>query len=143
MKIFLYNCLILILLPAMAVRIVFKSFKDKDYRLNFLQRFGIYNNIRTLENPIWFHAVSLGEVISSKKIISKILPRLFFEGRFQYLNKGKIKNKLFKNENILIDGAHSTADAKNLATYLKNIKIPKYGIWAMTRNKEPEEFIES
>ena len=72
MKIFLYNCLILILLPAMVVRIVFKSFKDKDYRLNFSQRFGIYNNIRTLENPIWFHAVSLGEVISSKKIISKI-----------------------------------------------------------------------
>ena len=74
MKIFLYNCLILILLPAMVVRIVFKSFKDKDYRLNFSQRFGIYNNIQTLENPIWFHAVSLGEVISSKKIfIQKFL----------------------------------------------------------------------
>ena len=72
MKIFLYNCLVLILLPAMVVRIVFKSLKDKDYRLNFLQRFGIYNNIRSLENPIWFHAVSLGEVISSKKIINKI-----------------------------------------------------------------------
>ena len=72
MKIFLYNCLVLILLPAMVVRIVFKSIKDKDYRLNFLQRFGIYNNIRSLENPIWFHAVSLGEVISSKKIINKI-----------------------------------------------------------------------
>ena len=55
------------------VRIVFKSFKDKDYRLNFSQRFGIYNNIRSLDNPIWFHAVSLGEVISSKKIVSKIL----------------------------------------------------------------------
>ena len=73
MKIFLYNCLVLILLPAMVVRIVFKSFKDKDYRLNFSQRFGIYKNIRSLDNPIWFHAVSLGEVISSKKIVSKIL----------------------------------------------------------------------
>ena len=73
MKIFLYNCFVLILLPAMVVRIVFKSFKDKDYRLNFSQRFGIYNNIRSLDNPIWFHAVSLGEVISSKKIVSKIL----------------------------------------------------------------------
>ena len=73
MKIFLYNCFVLILLPAMVARIVFKSFKDKDYRLNFSQRFGIYNNIRSLDNPIWFHAVSLGEVISSKKIVSKIL----------------------------------------------------------------------
>ena len=65
MKIFLYNCLVLILLPAMVVRIVFKSLKDKDYGLNFLQRFGIYNNIRSLENPIWFHALLLNVSKSS------------------------------------------------------------------------------
>ena len=41
----------------------------------------------------------------------------------------------------MIDGAHSTADAQNLAAYLKKIKIPKYGIWAMTKNKEPDLFI--
>ena len=41
----------------------------------------------------------------------------------------------------MIDGAHATADAKNLADYLKKIKIPKYGIWAMTKNKEPDLFI--
>ena len=69
------------------------------------------------------------------------MPLLSFEGRFQYLNKGKIKNKLNKNEIIMIDGAHATADAQNLASYLKNIKIPKYGIWAMTKNKEPDLFI--
>ena len=76
-----------------------------------------------------------------KNIIQKTLPKLSFVGRFQYLNKGKIKNKLCRNETILIDGAHATADAKNLASYLKNIKIPKYGIWAMTKNKEPDLFI--
>ena len=76
-----------------------------------------------------------------KKIIQKTLPKLSFIGRFQYLNKGKIKNKLCRNETILIDGAHATSDAKNLASYLKNIKIPKYGIWAMTKNKEPDLFI--
>ena len=76
-----------------------------------------------------------------KKIIQKTLPKLYFVGRFQYLNKGKIKNKLCRNETILIDGAHATTDAKNLASYLKNIKIPKYGIWAMTKNKEPDLFI--
>ena len=76
-----------------------------------------------------------------KKIIQKTLPKLSFEGRFQYIYKGKIKDKLYKNETIMIDGAHATADAKNLATYLKTIKIPKYGIWAMTKNKEPELFI--
>ena len=77
----------------------------------------------------------------NKKIIQKTLPRLFFEGRFQYLNKGKIKNKLHRDENIMIDGAHAIADAKNLAFYLKKIKIQKYGIWAMTKNKEPNLFI--
>ena len=76
-----------------------------------------------------------------KKIIKKTLPKLSFEGRFQYLNKGKIKNKLHKNETIMIDGAHATADAKNLAAYLKTIKTPKYGIWAMSKNKEPDLFI--
>ena len=77
----------------------------------------------------------------SKRVIQKTLPKLSFEGRFQYLNNGKIKNRLHKNETILIDGAHATADAKNLANYLKNIKISKYGIWAMTKNKEPDLFI--
>ena len=76
-----------------------------------------------------------------KKIIQKTLPKLFFVGRFQYLNKGRIKNKLYRNETIMIDGAHATTDAKNLASYLKNVKIPKYGIWAMTKNKEPALFI--
>ncbi len=77
----------------------------------------------------------------SKKVIQKTLPLLCFEGRFQYLNKGKIKKKLHKNETIMIDGAHATTDAKNLASYLKTIKLPKYGIWAMTKNKEPDLFI--
>ncbi len=77
----------------------------------------------------------------SKKTIQKTLPKLSFEGRFQYLNKGKIKKKLYRNEIIMIDGAHSAADAKNLAAYLKNIKMPKYGIWAMTKNKDPDLFL--
>ena len=76
-----------------------------------------------------------------RKIIKKTLPSLSFEGRFQYLNKGKIKDKLNVSETIMIDGAHATADAKNLANYLKTIKLPKYGIWAMTKNKEPDLFI--
>ncbi len=76
-----------------------------------------------------------------KKAIQKTLPLLSFEGRFQYLNKGKIKNMLHRNEIIMIDGAHAITDAQNLAAYLKKVKIPKYGIWAMTKNKEPDLFI--
>ena len=41
----------------------------------------------------------------------------------------------------MIDGAHAEVDAKNLSDYLKSIKIPRYGIWAMMKNKEPDLFI--
>ena len=48
---------------------------------------------------------------------------------------------LHKNELIMVDGAHAPADALNLYNYLKTIKLPKYGIWSMTKNKEPDLFI--
>ena len=75
------------------------------------------------------------------KIIERTIPNISFEGRFQYLKKGKIKNKLYTNEQIMLDGAHAEADAKNLANYLRNIKVPKYAVWAMMKNKEPNLFI--
>ena len=41
----------------------------------------------------------------------------------------------------MLDGAHAEADAKNLANYLRNLKMPKYAVWAMMKNKEPDLFI--
>ena len=88
------------------------------------------------------HAIKIAlDLKISKKVIEKALPNLKFPGRFNYLKKGKIKKKLHKNESIMIDGAHAPADAKNLYNYLKRLKLPKYGIWAMTKNKEPDLFI--
>jgi folylpolyglutamate synthase/dihydrofolate synthase len=88
------------------------------------------------------HAIKIALNLKiNKKIIEKTIPRISFEGRFQYLNKGKIKNRLYKGEKIMLDGAHAETDAKNLANYLKSVKLPKYGIWAMTKNKEPDLFI--
>ena len=75
MNLVIYNLLILILLPVFGFRIIIKSISDKDYRSNFLQRFG-YNLspiARTNKKVIWFHAVSLGEVIGSQGIINKLL----------------------------------------------------------------------
>ncbi|MDA7857344.1 hypothetical protein N9B16_02615 [Gammaproteobacteria bacterium] len=59
------------MIPILIIRILFRSFNDKDYRSNFLNRFGIYNS--KTNNSVWFHAVSLGEVISSAKIVNEIL----------------------------------------------------------------------
>ena len=113
-------------------------YQDRKYKIK-LNTKNVYSK-GMFENVCLAIKVALDLKID-KKIIQKTLPLLSFEGRFQYLNKGKIKNRLHKNEIIMIDGAHATADAKNLAAYLKNIKIPKYGIWSMTKNKEPDLFI--
>ncbi len=88
------------------------------------------------------HAIKIAlDLKINKKIIEKTIPSLAFPGRFNYLKKGRIKKKLHKNELIMIDGAHAPADALNLYNYLKTIKLPKYGIWSMTKNKEPDLFI--
>ncbi len=110
------------------------------------RKFKIKLNTKNVYSKGMFENVCLAIKVAldlniDKKVIQKALPFLSFEGRFQYLNKGKIKNKLNKNELIMIDGAHATADAQNLASYLRKIKIPKYGIWAMTKNKDPDLFI--
>ncbi len=88
------------------------------------------------------HAIKISlDLKIDKKVIEKTIPSISFEGRFQYLKTGKIKNKLYKKEQIMLDGAHAEADAKNLANYLRNIKLPKYAVWAMMKNKDPNLFI--
>ncbi|MFL2707524.1 MAG: 3-deoxy-D-manno-octulosonic acid transferase [Gammaproteobacteria bacterium] len=72
MRLFLYNSFLFILLPFIAIRLIFKSTQDKDYIKNFLNRLGFYKE-KSRANLIWFHAVSLGEVIGSQVIIKKIL----------------------------------------------------------------------
>jgi len=78
-----------------------------------------------------------------KKVIIKTIPEIKFEGRVQYLVKGKLKNLLKSQESLLIDGCHSTASAENLYNYLKTLKEPVYGIWGMQKNKLPDKFIKS
>ncbi len=140
-KIFLKNNKSKIIYPN-AWRLIRKGnqyyYQDRKYKIK-LNTKNVYSK-GMFENVCLAIKVALDLKID-KKTIQKTLPLLSFEGRFQYLNKGKIKNKLHKNEIIMIDGAHATTDARNLAAYLKNIKIPKYGIWAMTKNKEPDLFI--
>ena len=78
-----------------------------------------------------------------KQTIIKTISKIQFEGRIQYLTKGKFKKLLQPNEELLIDGCHSIASAKNLHAYLKTLKEPIYGIWGMQKNKLPEQFIRS
>ena len=72
MNLFLYNFAMFLLLPFIAIRILFRSLRDKDYRANFSNRFGLYKNKFEINNVVWFHAVSLGEVIASQRIVKTI-----------------------------------------------------------------------
>ena len=113
-------------------------YQDKKLQIKIntknIHSMGLFNNL--------CHAIKIAlDLKIEKKIIEKTIPKITFEGRFQYLNKGKIKNKLHKNEKIMLDGAHAEIDAKNLSAYLKSIKVPVYGVWAMMKNKEPNLFI--
>ena len=115
-------------------------YKDKNSRIKLNTKYVHSKGMR--ENVCLAIKVALDLKID-KKIIQKTLPKLFFEGRFQYLREGKIKRKLHKNESIMIDGAHSPWDAQNMAKYLKSIKKPKYAILAMMKNKQPDLFIKN
>ena len=70
MMLLIYNLVLLILLPIMVTRIIIKGFKDKDYFFNLSNRFGFYKE-QSKRNLIWFHAVSLGEVIGSEQLLRK------------------------------------------------------------------------
>jgi 3-deoxy-D-manno-octulosonic-acid transferase len=74
MKLVIYNLLILILIPLFSLRILFKSFTDPDYRSHFANRlgYGLKNFRQKNKKIIWFHAVSLGEVIGSEPLINKL-----------------------------------------------------------------------
>jgi len=115
-------------------------YKDQNHKIPILSKTihskGLINNLALAIKV----ALDFGV---PKKIIIRTIPKIQFEGRVQYLTKGKLKKLLKPKENLLIDGCHSIASAKNLYNYLKTLKEPVYGIWGMQKNKLPDQFIKS
>jgi 3-deoxy-D-manno-octulosonic-acid transferase len=75
MKLAIYNLLILFLIPFFQLRILLKSYSDEGYRADLSQRYGrnLTSVNRQKQKIIWFHAVSLGEVIGSQNVIKILL----------------------------------------------------------------------
>ena len=113
-------------------------YKDKKIKIKLNTRY--IHSKGLLENLCLAVKIALDLKID-KKIIAKTIPKIKFEARIDYITKGKLTKKIYKNEKLLIDGCHSETSGKNLANYLKTLKIPVYGIWAMTKNKDPDRFI--
>ena len=113
----------------------YKDEKNKiKLKTKYIHSTGLLNNL--------CHAIKIAlDLKIDKKIIVNMLPKIRYTGRIDYLDKGKITKKLYKNEKILLDGCHSETSGENLANYLRTLDVPIYGIWAMTKNKDPDKFI--
>ncbi len=59
------------MLPFVSIRLLWKSRLDPEYRKRMFERLGIFC-YRGRQQGIWFHAVSLGEVIAVIPLINKI-----------------------------------------------------------------------
>ena len=116
------------------------NFFYKDDRVSIKLNSKYIHSKGLLENLCLAIKIALDLKID-KKIIFKTIPKIKFQARLQYITKGKLVKKISKNEKLLIDGCHSEVSAKNLANYLKTLKLPIYGIWGMTKNKDPNLFI--
>ena len=113
-------------------------YQDAKVRIKLITKY--IHSKGLLENLCLAIKIALDLKIN-KKIIIKTIPKIKFNARIDYIKKGKLIKKMKKNERLLIDGCHSEASAKNLADYLKTLKKPIYGIWGMTKNKDPNKFI--
>ena len=73
MLIFIYNLIFLVLTPIFIIRIFFKGMGDPNYLRDLKNRFGLLSITAEpgLES-IWFHSVSLGEVISSSDLVREL-----------------------------------------------------------------------
>ena len=74
MTLFFYRILILIFIPLAFLRLIFKSFSNKDLLCHWREHFG-FCAPEGLKNKklIWIHAVSVGETNAINPLVSKIL----------------------------------------------------------------------
>ena len=133
-----------------------KVFYGQDWTIKKINKKIIYSDKKDLialrskkifSDGIWQNvglAIKIARDLNiSKKNIEKAVPKLAFEGRMQYIKRGKLRKFLIQKEKLLLDGCHSIAGANNLISYLKTLNKDIYGIWGMQKNRDPEKFIKS
>ena len=113
-------------------------YKDKKRKIKLNTKY--IHSKGLLENLCFAIKIALDLKIN-KNTIEKTIPKIKFEARIDYITKGRLIRKIYKNEKLLLDGCHSEVSATNLANYLRTLKVPIFGIWSMTKNKDPDKFI--
>tara|TARA_B100001123_G_scaffold450260_1_gene619685 strand:+ start:1494 stop:2771 length:1278 start_codon:yes stop_codon:yes gene_type:complete len=131
-----------------------KYYYGKDFRIKKFKNYFLYSdnkgNLKLKAKQI--HSDGLWENVAlaikvardlniSNKIILKSLPKIEILGRLQFLKKGKLRKLLFSKEDLLLDGCHSEKAIINHIKFIKNINKPKYAIWSLMKNREPEKYV--
>ena len=81
----LYRIVLYLVLPAVIFRILYRAYRDSQYRTKLLQRFGFGLRLSSIKNNsdkghrqedgIWIHAVSVGEVNAAIPLVNNLLVR--------------------------------------------------------------------
>lgn len=73
---FLYSLLLTVAMPIIVLRLLWRSRKNPAYRYHILSRFGYYSHQEKqtfAPIKIWIHAVSVGETLAAKPLISELI----------------------------------------------------------------------
>ncbi len=68
---YIYTALLTLLIPFMLLRLLWRSRNNAAYRQRWKERFGWCDNLP--HNPIWIHAVSVGEVQATENLVKQLL----------------------------------------------------------------------
>ena len=87
-------------------------------------------------------ALNLKAFKISKEAIENGLKKVFWPARIQKLSQGYLVNRLPKNWEIWVDGAHNDAGAHCLSNWLQNEPYkPTYMIFGMTKGRDCQQFL--
>lgn len=68
-----YSALLILLLPAILLRMLLRSRRAPAYRHRLAERFGVFPAPEDSRPGIWIHAVSLGETLAARPLIERLL----------------------------------------------------------------------
>jgi len=71
----IYSAAFLLLLPFILLRLAWRSRRNPAYRERWRQRLGCYDSPLRLNEPIWVHAVSVGEVGAAAPLVRALRER--------------------------------------------------------------------
>lgn len=69
----LYTVLFYALLPAILLRLLYRSIKSPGYRRRWAERFGVFSLNGGADRVIWLHAVSVGETLAAVPLVRALL----------------------------------------------------------------------